>query len=211
MNTDKEQLQLSPNQQQFQPGVMMPPQQPSIIVVQSPGMLTLPFNVANDLNMFSRIFVVREFDKFRIFHFCDKLVADYRVYGELPDGDKKLLFTSNRHFQCCKCCDTCHINFCCCLSYFCCNSIVFQMDYKRNGAPFYTQGLNIQKGCYCCKCYCCYCCPQSILFLRENIDPDSPDFNVGVKKGQTVVVVVVLFVEIKRLQLLLKKDLKDLL
>ena len=69
------------------------------------------------------------------------------------------------------------------------------MDYRRNGAPFYTQGINIQKGCYCCKCSCCDCCkccccdccPPSILFLRENIDPESRDFNVGVKKGTTEV------------------------
>ena len=65
------------------------------------------------------------------------------------------------------------------------------MDYRRNNKTFYTQGLNIQKGCYCCKCHCCTCCccccscPASILYLRENVDPDNPDFNVGIKKGRT--------------------------
>ena len=69
------------------------------------------------------------------------------------------------------------------------------MDYRRNGAPFYTQGVNLQKGCYCCKCNscscccccCCCCCPQNIvLSLRENIDPESRDFNVGTRKGKTI-------------------------
>jgi hypothetical protein len=55
------------------------------------------------------------------------------------------------------------------------------MDYRRNGHPFYTQGINVQKGCYFCKCYCCVCCNcctrTGILNLRENTDPDNPDFN----------------------------------
>ena len=195
MNTEKDKLSLAQNPQGIQPGFMTSPQQPQAFIVSNPLVATLPFNVSTDLNMFSRIFIVKEFDKFRIFHCFDSFSPDYRIYGELPDGDKKLLFTSSHHFECCKCCEDCHINFFFCgpigflFTYYCCDSIVFQMDYRRNGAPFYTQGINIQKGCYCCKCTCCNCncCPPSILFLRENIDPESHDFNVGVKKGTTEV------------------------
>ena len=69
-----------------------------------------------------------------------------------------------------------------------CDRIITQFDYKRNNTNFYTQGINIQKGCYLkvgsCV-YCCCCFPRT-LYLRENMDPDNPDFNVGVKKGTTV-------------------------
>ena len=185
MNSEETKLKnIPPNQESFPTGpVNNPPVQPTVIVVPAVVGLTIPFNVAQDLNMFTRIFVVREFDKFKIFHYCERLFPDYKVFGELPDGDKKLLFTSSRHFQCCHCCDDCSIG-CCFATYFCCDRIVFQMDYKRNGAPFYTQGLNIAKGCYCCHCgYCCTCCPPSILFLRENLEPDNPNPKVGIQKG----------------------------
>ena len=189
MNSEETKLKnIPPNQQSFPTGpVNNPPVQPTVIVVPAAVGIIIPFNVAQDLNMFTRIFVVREFDKFKIFHYYERLFPDYKVFGELPDGDKKLLFTSSRHFQCCKCCDNFSID-CCFATYFCCDSIVFQMDYKRNGAPFYTQGLNIAKGCYCCKCgYCCYCCPPSILFLRENVEPENPNPKVGIQKGSTEV------------------------
>ena len=152
----------------------------------------LPFDVAKDLAQFKRILVTKEFDYFKIVHICENYMHDYKIYGELPDGDKKLLFTCSQHFECdfCSCLDNCTCNLCLC-SYVCCDSIVFQMDYKRNGSPFYTQGLNIQKGFYCCKCYCCVCCNcctrSHQLYLRENTEPDNPDFNVGTKKGYTEV------------------------
>ena len=65
------------------------------------------------------------------------------------------------------------------------------MDYRRNNVGFYTQGIYIQKGCRCFCCqksagFCENCCPKSIYYMRENIDPDNPDFNFGVRKGQTV-------------------------
>ena len=148
---------------------------------------SLPFNVATDLDKYSRIFITKEIDYFRIVHCCENFMRDYKVFGETQDGDKILLFTCNHHFQCCKCCEECAIG-CICCSYICCDSIIFQMDYKRNGATFYTQGYNLKKGCYFCEldCCCCpICCPKNILYLRENIDPDSPDPDVGVKKGKT--------------------------
>ena len=70
----------------------------------------------------------------------ERFFRDYQVHGELPDGDKKILFTVNRHFECCKCCQQCVIP-CYCCDYVCCDSIIFQLDYKRNEAPFYTQGI----------------------------------------------------------------------
>ncbi len=192
MNSEETKLKnIPPNQESFPTGpVNNPPVQPTVIVVPAVVGLTIPFNVAQDLNMFTRIFVVREFDKFKIFHYYERLFPDYKVFGELPDGDKKLLFTVSRHYHC-KCCwDDCTIPLVFC-SYVCCNSIIFQLDYKRNGNPFFTQGLNVQKGFYCCRCYCpscCSCCCSSdYLNLRENIDPDNPDFNVGVFKGKTKV------------------------
>ena len=154
--------------------------------------LNLPFNVENDLNIYSKVFVTRNYDLFRSIHCLETGGLDYIIYGLLPDGDKKILFTSRQHFQWCHCCDDCIISCGCLCEYVCCNRIIFQMDYKRNGVNFYTQGINVLKGCYCCKCQCCQCCqccqgccPQTLLFLRENTDPDNPDFNVGIKKGVT--------------------------
>ena len=52
--------------------------------------------------------------------------------------------------------------------------------------------MNLQKGFYCCKCIFCHfcncCCVYTYrtLFLRENLDPDNPDFNVCIKKDSTV-------------------------
>lgn len=190
------------NPTQMPPGIQtqMPPGIPAQIAVGTPVTtsqpfvvvlnknLALPFDVETDLSQFTKIYITRDFDFFRSMHCFEGMNTDYIVYGLLPDGDKKILFTSRRHFQCCHFCEDCSIG-CCLCEYVCCDRIIFQMDYKRNGAPFYTQGVNIQKGCYCCKCHCCCCCdcccPQSILFLRENVDPDSKDFNVGKRKGQT--------------------------
>lgn len=57
----------------------------------------------------------------------------------MSDGDKKLLFTVSRHFQCKACCDCdgCgfHFGYCECIFS---DKIVFQMDYKRNNVGFYT-------------------------------------------------------------------------
>ena len=160
-------------------------------VVTSPGVVTLPLNVANDLNQYSRFFITLEYDYFRVVHNYEDMFRDYKVFGETADGDKKLLFNVNRHFECkvCECCQQCIIS-CLICDYVCCDQIIFQMDYRRNGAPFYTQGLNLQKGLYCCKCILCstLCCrgnSLSKLFLRENVDPDSRDFDVGTKKGST--------------------------
>lgn len=112
----------------------------------------------------------------------------YVVYGELPDGDKKIIFTAQENFKCCNCCNECRVPFLF-WSYFCCDKILFQMDYKRNNLPFYTQGINILKGCHCdccCCLFCCiYCCLGQDLYLRENTEPDNPDFRVGIQKGRT--------------------------
>ena len=148
----------------------------------------LPLDVTKDLAQYSKIFVTKEYDYFKVVHFFENYLHDYKVFGELPDGDKKLLFTVSKHFECKLCCDNC-IMTCCCCSYVFCNSIIFQFDYKRNGKPFFTQGLNLQSGCYCCQCYCCSCCScctrSSYLRLRENIYPNNPDANVGIYKGVT--------------------------
>lgn len=154
------------------------------------GATALPLDVETDLQKYQTIYVTKEIDPFRLVCGCEQLNQDYRVYGETSEGDKKILFTASVHFDCCNCCDQCLIGDYCC-AYVCCDSIIFQMDYRRNGIPFYTQGFNLTKGCHCCDiCVCCgmcrFCpCPVNKLYLRENIDPDSVDHKVGRKKGTT--------------------------
>ena len=180
-----------PSPIQMPPGAPAIGSQPYVLVLNKN--LNLPFDVETDLSQFTQVYVTKDFDFFRSRCCFEPGNTDYIVYGLLPDGDKKVLFTSRKHFQFCHCCEDCSIG-CLCCDYLCCDRIIFQMDYKRNGAPFYTQGVNIQKGCYCCKCHCACClccdcccnCPKSILFLRENVEPDNKDFNVGKRKGQTI-------------------------
>lgn len=150
------------------------------------GAVTLPFDVNTELSGYQRFFISKEFDYFRAIHCCQLQARDYKIYGETADESKNLLFTSQPHFQCCHCCDDFIIS-CCICEYVCCNRIIFQMDYKKNDQNFYTQGVNLQKGCYFCKCLSCQlCCPLiKTLFLRENVEPDNPDFNLGVQKGAT--------------------------
>lgn len=162
---------------------------PNMII--EPDKPMIPLDVKKELNDYKKIYIEKVFNAFRIFHCFESLGADYRIFGELPDGDKKLIFTSQVHFDCDCCelcgCDNCQIS-CCCCDYICCDRIIYQMDYKRNNRNFYTQGVNQIKGCYWCKCYFCYllhCCPPSILFLRENTQPYNPHFDVGIKTGYT--------------------------
>ena len=148
----------------------------------------LPFDISKDLKQYSKIFVRLQFNPFRT-ACCFERFEEYEIFGELPDGDKKLLFTCKVHFECCNCCDSCSID-CCLCGYNCCDRIVFQMEYKRNNNNFYTQGINLPKGCYCCHFACCsFYCPwfrKSVLFLRENVDPDNADINCGMPKGRTI-------------------------
>ena len=60
----------------------------------------LPFDVSKDLDQFKRILVSKEFDYFKIVHICQDYMHDYKIFWELPDGDKKLLFTCNQHYEC---------------------------------------------------------------------------------------------------------------
>ena len=140
MNTEK--VTLAQNQ---------PTQQAPVVVMPVAVPTSLPLNVATDLSMYNKISVVLQKDLWKITCLYERALPTYVVYGEMPDGDKKILFTCSQHFQCCTICDQCIIGLPCCLEYACCDQIIFQMDYKRNNAPFFTQGFNIQKGCYCCK------------------------------------------------------------
>ena len=89
--------------------------------VNNASTILLPFDVSKDLNQFNKIFVRKTFNPFRTACCFEKLV-DYEIFGELPDGDKKLLFTCQQHFECCKCCDNCFID-CCLCGYNCCDII----------------------------------------------------------------------------------------
>ena len=153
---------------------------------QTQAALTIPFDVTKDLNKYNKVYISKETDVFRTIHLFEFWLKDYKIYVDNPEGDKTVLFTVRQHF---KCCDVCNDFSCsiCCFTYMCCDRIVTQLDYKRNNINFYTQGFNIQKGWYVCKIICCpiCCCLPKILHLRENIDPDNPDFEVGVKKGTT--------------------------
>lgn len=159
----------------------------TVQIVQMPK--SLPFDISNGLNQFQQVFITKNTNKFRIFHCCESFMSpimkEYIVYGELPDGDKKILFTVRPHFQCCNCCNSCSITFCCCGDYVLCNKILIQFDYKRNDTNFYTHGQYIVKGCYICKDHCCHCCNEP-WYLRYNTEPDNPDFTLGIHQGNTV-------------------------
>lgn len=171
--------------------------EPVLVYKQNAPTTTLSFNVETDLQNYSKIFITRQFDPFRIVHCFEANNREYLVYGETSEGYKKLLFHSIKHFECdicccdeCEKCEKCKIPCFCCV-YVCNDSIEFQMDYKSNGEPFYTQGFNISKGCHCCdNFFCCpncscFNCAKNTLYLRENIDPDNPNRKVGRKKGKT--------------------------
>ena len=148
----------------------------------------LPFEVERDLNKYPRIFVTKQYDPFKITNCCESLKRDYIIFGDDKNGVKNLLFTCYVHEECCNCYDQCIIGGFCC-AFACCDSILFQLDYRKDDHPFYTQGFNVSKGCHCCDflacpCYCCCACVDK-LYLRENYDPDSPDKTVGAPKGRT--------------------------
>lgn len=160
------------------------------LVVKSTIDIGIPFDVEEDLKKYDQLYITKEYDPFRLVHCFESPLRDYKIHGVSKSGDKKHLFTAVRHFECCVCCDQCVCGYYCC-GYACCDSIQFQMDYKRNGETFYTQGYNIVKGCHCCDvcilgCFACCACSGNKLYLRENIDPNSPDINVGRPKGKTV-------------------------
>ena len=118
--------------------ILMDNSQAQIITTIKANSLELPLDVSKELEQYSKIFVSKEIDFFRMVHCCENLLSDYKVFGELPNGDKVLLFTARQHFECDCCdCDDCAINcfFC---SYMCCDQIIFQMDYKRNNKNFFT-------------------------------------------------------------------------
>ena len=153
------------------------------VVVRTSQNVGLPFDIETDLEKYDHLIITKEIDPFRLVHCFEAPMRDYKIHAVTKDGYKKFLFSAIYHFDCCNICEQCVCGYMCC-AYACCDSIQFQMDYKRDGSPFYTQGLNIAKGCYCCKCgYCCYCCPPSILFLRENVEPENPNPKVGIQKG----------------------------
>ena len=164
-------------------------QQPELIIKVKTN-VSIPFDVEEDLEKYSRIYITKQFNPFRIVHCFEAPTRDYIIYGEKEDEDIKLLFTCHTHYECCNCCEQCVVG-CICCGYACCDSILFQLDYRKNGNPFYTQGLNIYKGCHCCDMcifgnFCaCILCPGRKLYLRQNIDPDSPDIKVGTPKGKT--------------------------
>jgi len=135
-------------------------EKPSLIVDQlAKPKVNLPLDVTTELRQYTKFYITKGPDFFRVECCCEDLLPEYNIYGEMPDGDKKLLFTCARHYifcnccgclECCpECCQGCGIYFGYC-GYLFTDIIVYQMDYKRNNRGFYTQGLSIPKGCYFC-------------------------------------------------------------
>ena len=89
MLTEKASLKQTQAQTQPQPQLQ---QAPTIVMVPTAVATSLPFNVQTDLNLYKKISIVKQYDYFRILHCCQNLIPDYIVYGEMPDGDKKILF-----------------------------------------------------------------------------------------------------------------------
>lgn len=110
MNTEK--VTLAQNQ---------PTQQAPVVVMPVAVPTSLPLNVATDLSMYNKISVVLQKDLWKITCLYERALPTYVVYGEMPDGDKKILFTCSQHFQCCTICDQCIIGLPCCLEYACCD------------------------------------------------------------------------------------------
>lgn len=112
-------------------------------------MTTLPLDIESELQKYSQIFIIKEYVPFRIVHCFEEPNRDYKIYVETKEGDKRVLFAFNYYYECYNCYQQYIISaFCCGYAYS--DSIQFQMDYKRNRAPFFTQGYNITKGCHCC-------------------------------------------------------------
>ena len=154
--------------------------QPSFIVNQlTNSKVNLPLDVTTELSQYTKFYITKGRDFFRTVCCLEEYFPEYYIYGEMPDGDKKLLFSCSRHFLlCCLGCSDCCPDYCqCCgllcgcCGYFFKDTILFQMDYKRNNRCFYTQGISIPKGCFICKCYCCQLCCLNPLDLNENINP----------------------------------------
>ena len=169
---------------------------PSLIVNPlKKSKVNIPLDVTTELSQYKKFYITKGRDFFRIICCLEDMIPEYNIYGEMPDGDKKLLFTCTLHFICCNCCgctDYCQGNgfFCFCCGYLCSDIIIFQVDYKRNNKCFYTQGISIPKGCVICKCFCyacCFscCCYPGTLELKEGTKPKIP--SSGESKGYTKV------------------------
>ena len=173
-------------------------EKPSLIANQLPKQkINLPLDVTTELSEYKKFYITKGKDFFRIICCCEDMLSEYNIYAEMPDGDKKLLFTCTQHYICCCCgCSDCCPEyckgcpcFCFCCGYVCSDKILFQMNYKRNNRCFYTQGISLPKGCYCgkCICYgcCSCCCCNSYLDLKEGTNPKLP--SLGESKGHTKV------------------------
>ena len=145
----------------------------------------IPLDVKKDLSKYNKFYISKEINFLRLFHCCEFWNSkDFRIFVENEDNDLLNLYTAQHHFECCNFCDNCIIGINCCY-YACCNSIAYQLDYKRNNRPFYTHGINITKGCHICKCHpLCFSCVTK-LFLKETQNMNSPDINNGTYKGST--------------------------
>ena len=48
----------------------------------------IPFDVEKELSQFTKMYITKENDLFKIAHFCQSLTQDYLIFGELPNERK---------------------------------------------------------------------------------------------------------------------------
>ena len=67
---------------------------PSLIANQlEKPKVNIPLDVTTELSQFTKFYITKGVDFFRIVCCCENLIPEYNIYGEMPDGDKKLSFT----------------------------------------------------------------------------------------------------------------------
>lgn len=71
-------------------------EKPSLIVDQlAKPKVNLPLDVTTELRQYTKFYITKGPDFFRVECCCEDLLPEYNIYGEMPDGDKKLLFILN--------------------------------------------------------------------------------------------------------------------
>ena len=65
---------------------------PQLYEKSNPKPTSLPLNVEEDLKKYSRIYITKEFDPFRLVHCCELMYRDYMIYGEIKGEEINHIF-----------------------------------------------------------------------------------------------------------------------